>query len=283
MSRCRGGRKSGKRDRPKLCSMIQQVLLRSYAIARRSGLCSSATGGALFYHAYCLYKRLLEREQSRLIQRLARSGSVVVDIGANIGYFTVIMAEAVGNHGAVLAFEPDAQNLNLMRWAICRSGFKNVTVIPAAVGEQSGNTLLYVNPDHPGDHRIYPVAAHRNCQEVPLWSLDDYLERTDQSRELSVIKIDVQGAELQVLRGMTKTLGRYPSVQLLLEFDPQILRQAGADPREVVSFVEAFGFRPFLLGGKAGVRVSSWPQIESLLGVGQYTDVLLSREQVESL
>lgn len=264
----------------RLRDMIQQVLMRSYAIARQSGLWSSVTGGALFYHAYCLYKRLLEREQSRLIRRLARSGSLVVDIGANIGYFTIIMAEAVGDRGAVLAFEPDAQNLRLMRRAVLRSGFTNVTVVPAAVGERTGSALLYVNPDHPGDHRIYPIDTHRKCQEVPLCSLDDYLERTDQMWELSVIKIDVQGAELRVLRGMEKTLRRYPSACLLLEFDPQILRQAGTDPQDLVSFVDALGFRPFLLGGEAGIFASSWSQIEGLLGVGQYADVLLSRERV---
>lgn len=263
--------------------MIQQVLMRSYAITRRAGLWSSSAAGVLFCHAYYLYKRLLEREQSRLIRHLARSGSLAVDIGANVGYFTKIMADAVGERGAVLAFEPDAQNLKLMRHAIRRSGFTHITVVPAAVGERTGSTLLYLNPDHPGDHRIYPSDSRRNCQEVALWSLDDYLERTNQGRELSIIKVDVQGAELQVLHGMEKTLRHCPSVNLLLEFDPQILRQAGTDPKELISFIDGLGFRPFLLKGRVGPSASSWSELEALLGDGQYADVLLSRDQVDGL
>jgi len=263
--------------------MIQQLLVSSYAYARRAGLWSSPLGGTLFLRTYYLYKRLLERRQGELIRRLARTGSLAVDIGANVGYYTSIMAEAVGDRGVVLAFEPDADNLRLLQRAVGGAEHANVTVVPAAVGERNGTVRLYVNPDHPGDHRIYPAGTHEQSRDVEVWSLDDYLGKSGQTRELSLVKIDVQGAELQVLRGMRNTFAKYPQIQILLEFDPELLRQGGASAEDLIAFVNEFAFRPFLLEKGRGLAASTWAHIERLVKADQYVDVLLSREMPHAL
>lgn len=210
---------------------MQQFLVKSYAIARRMGVWSSWLGRDLFPRLYFLYKRLMEENQAHLIHRLARPGTLAIDVGANIGYFTLIMARAVGSEGAVLTFEPDEDNLRSLRQEVQRAGALNVRVVPAAVGERSGTITLYRNEDHPGDHRIYPADAHAKSHEVRLWSLNDFLEGEGSSRDLSLVKIDVQGAELNVLRGLRRTLKRYPQARVLIEFDPELLRQGGQAPK----------------------------------------------------
>jgi len=260
--------------------MIPHLLVRASAIARRVGPWSSVAGMPLFTQAYYSYKGLFEGRQRALIRRLARKGSLAVDVGANIGYFAILMAEAVGEQGAVLAFEPDLENLRLLRAVVARTGSRNVQVIPAALSDRAGRTPLYVNPDHPGDHRLYPVGSHLKGQEVEVWSLDEY--PMSQQLDLSLVKIDVQGAELRVLSGMEKTLSAHRSAHVLLEFDPALLRQAGSDVDTLVALTGDLGFRPFLMTRKGELYTSSWDDIKSVAH-DRYIDVLLSRQSLKVL
>jgi len=261
-------------------AMIPQLLVRASAAARRVGPWSSVAGMPLFTQAYYCYKRLCEGRQRALIGRLVRRGSLAVDVGANIGYFTIVMAEAAGEEGAVLAFEPDSENVRLLRAAVARTGLSNIQVIPAALSNRAGRAPLYVNPDHPGDHRIYPVGSHVKGQEVEIWSLDEY--PVSQQFELSLVKIDVQGAESRVLSGMEKTLSAHPSAHVLLEFDPTLLRQADSDADTLVALTGDLGFHPFLLTKRGEVHASSWSDIKGVAR-DRYIDVLLSRQSVAAL
>jgi len=243
--------------------MIPQLLVRASAAARRVGPWSSVAGMPLFTQAYYCYKRLCEGRQRALIGRLVRRGSLAVDVGANIGYFTIVMAEAAGEEGAVLAFEPDSENVRLLRAAVARTGLSNIQVIPAALSNRAGR-----------------VGSHVKGQEVEIWSLDEY--PVSQQFELSLVKIDVQGAESRVLSGMEKTLSAHPSAHVLLEFDPTLLRQADSDADTLVALTGDLGFHPFLLTKRGEVHASSWSDIKGVAR-DRYIDVLLSRQSVAAL
>jgi FkbM family methyltransferase len=172
--------------------------------------------------------------ETRLIQRLVKPGDTVVDVGANIGYYTLQLASMVGDAGRVFAFEPDPRNFDLLRRNVWQNGYRNVTLVQAAVAARPERLKLYLNPENHGDHRIYAGAGGRDAVDVEAVSLDDYFGgRVDQ---LDLVKLDVQGAEGAALAGMTALVAAGRIGRVVAEFWPRGLLQAGYDPRE---FLEA--------------------------------------------
>lgn len=257
--------------------ILQKVGLHSYRIARRSGVLSWRLGEELYSRAYFFYKQRREAPQAAVIRRVVQPGMLAIDVGANIGFFTTVMARAVGPSGGVLAFEPDAQNVKLLRRTLRRYRLGNVVVIPSALGEYSGRAELWVNADHPADHRMYPFEGHAGGYEVDIVTLDDFMFARADTRRVSIIKIDVQGAELHVLRGMHGMLVRHPSAQLLLEIAPDHLAEGGTRLAEVRDFLVELGFSPFLLTRRGMVRPESWETVEAVARRNGYIDVLFSR------
>jgi FkbM family methyltransferase len=141
------------------------------------------------------------------LARYLRAGDVFYDIGANVGFFTVIGARLVGPTGAVYAFEPVKQNARFVRRNAQRNGFGNVTVIPKAVSDRTGRASLYL-AEYAGG-AVLSVAAPppdlKGTVCVDAVSIDDSCA-TGKLPAPSVVKIDVEGAELHVLNGMRRTL-----------------------------------------------------------------------------
>lgn len=172
---------------------MQSIFLVAYRLVRKSGVFESGVGQACFEGAYDLYKRLFEASHADWLRPLARPGTTVVDIGANIGFFTVQFARWVGSQGRVIAIEPETRNLARLRKRITGQGLaSNVEIVEAVVAEKPGTLNLHLNPDHPGDHRI-------GSEGVPVTSvtLDGLLEDAGWP-EVSLVKVDVQGAEFRV-------------------------------------------------------------------------------------
>jgi len=182
--------------------------------------------------------------EASLIERVARPGMTVVDIGANVGYFTVLLGDRVGVTGRIIAFEPDPTNFSLLGRSIEANLLENVTCEQAAVMGSSGTASLYLSNVNFGDHRVFNAqdderfnaGAARARVEVGAVSLDDYLSRGGITPD--IIKMDIQGAEMAALPGMVRTLSD-PDVVLFCEFWPYGLRRSGAEPRQfLVSLVE---------------------------------------------
>lgn len=264
-------------------SMARRFFVGSYRIVKQSGFLSFGLGQTLYSKAYFFYKRCSEARQTEIVRRLAWPGTVAVDVGANIGYFTTVMARAVGPTGAVLAFEPEEANVRLLRAAVRRTGLHNTVLVSAALGARNGRAALCLNLDNPADHRVYPTNGQTHVSEVEMITLDHYLDTCGNTRPVSLIKVDVQGAELHVLRGMHATLARHPQAHLLLEFDPAMLREGGTDPEDVIAFLRERGFAPFLLERANTLQPSSWEAVETRVTTEGYVDVLLSREPIPEM
>ncbi|MDQ6810931.1 MAG: FkbM family methyltransferase [Actinomycetota bacterium] len=147
---------------------------------------------------------------------LLHPGDVVYDIGANIGWYTLLGARAVGTEGTVVAFEPSVANAALVKENAARNGFVNVSVIPAAVTDGSGwatfldkgsleGRLMKDDTAAQARRRARRPQGYKGSSVVPVLALDSWLAETDQPPP-KVIKIDVEGAEVGALRGMTATL-----------------------------------------------------------------------------
>jgi FkbM family methyltransferase len=176
-----------------------------------------------------------------MLRAHVRPGMTAVDVGANVGFMAVHMADRAGPDGRVLAFEPEPRNFALLSRNARRARWRNLVPIAAAIGDGEGTTRLWLSPRDGGDHRIVPGAGERASIEVPLTTLDRVA--SERRHPIHFVKMDIQGAEAAAIRGMERTL-RDPALRgLVLEFWPQALRTAGEDAADVLRRIRAGGLR----------------------------------------
>ena len=177
-----------------------------------------------------------EPATTRLIQNLVKPGMVFVDVGAHLGYYSLLAARQVGQDGRVYAFEPEPVNYSLLIKNIELNGYRNIIADPRALSNTTGSSNLFVSALDSGRHSIY----HHGLPEtgsvaVDTITLDAFLETQGWPR-VDLVKMDVEGSERDVLEGMSQLLERSKGVKLIMEFNPALLRNAGADP---IRFLEA--------------------------------------------
>jgi FkbM family methyltransferase len=198
------------------------------------------------HKGYWFYGRRREHESMSLFSRLVSPGDRVIEIGGHIGYITLYFACLAGEHGKVIVFEPGPNNLPYIRANV--GGRKNVTLIQSAVADFSGkasfyienytgqnNSLLsdYLELDANLDAAGLRSRVVRSKVEVDCIRLDDFLKDDPAP---SFIKIDVEGAELMVLKGMSQTL-RAANLALMVEVTSRA--------PEVFELLTAAGFKAF--------------------------------------
>ncbi len=191
---------------------------------------------------------LVEAYEGEVLRGLCREGMVAADIGANIGWHTIELAQFGGSAGKVWAFEPEPRNFH----ALCRNIEANrcttVHAVNAAAGAMAGETTLWVSKSHGGDHRTYrdPADPRQRHVSVRILSLDEFW---GPDARVDVVKMDVQGAEGQVLAGMRRTMRANPQMCLMMEFWPQGLSAAGSDPESVLRMMQEEGFGIGIVNG----------------------------------
>ena len=197
--------------------------------------------------------------------KLIRPGFVLVEVGANEGYFTRLFGKLVGKNGHVLAFEPIKQtrdrltkNVNNIEW---------VKVLPYAISDKIGEFPMFI----PGStHGQASLRKHsdpewgeegstytENVRCSPLGQLDDikYLDKID------FMKVDVEGAELEVLKGAQEILKRDHPV-LHLEIEERWMNSFGYGAAEIESFLRRIGYNAFMTYDR------EWITLKSLVGIG---------------
>ncbi|MGH9187323.1 MAG: FkbM family methyltransferase [Acidimicrobiales bacterium] len=164
-----------------------------------------------------------EPNNSALLSSILRPGDVFVDLGANIGYYTLLASSRVGEGGSVIAVEALPQIFELLKKNVVANGLRNVRLVNVAVAGEAGELPIYgAGPENRGmsssvPHDDWPIEA-----VVPAAPLDEILTPEERAR-VKVIKIDIEGGELVVLERLVETLGLYPhDVQLLVELAPYI-------------------------------------------------------------
>jgi FkbM family methyltransferase len=178
------------------------------------------------------------KAEQAIMARLVKPGMTVVDVGANVGLYTLFMAGLVGPGGRVIAFEPDPDLAALLRDNCAANGAANVEAHPAALGSSADRLILHRLTLNSGENHLGSQgrSAFRRPVEVDVAAFDSLLPgvRPD------FVKVDVQGWELNVLRGMEATL-RESEALVYLEFWPDGLRRAGSAPGDLFSFVRGLG------------------------------------------
>lgn len=183
-----------------------------------------------------------ERETSRIFVRIVESGKNVIDLGANIGYYTLLASKLVGAKGQVFAFEPLPSNLDYLRKNIELNNCSNVVIVPAAAGNFTGDGSFQLYADPTLGHLLRNNHPKENVMHVPTVRLDDFLARQGWPR-IDIIKADLEGGEVDALSGMTETCDRNPDVKLLLEYNSKTIMRAGHSVKEFFRAISHLGFR----------------------------------------
>lgn len=242
-----------------------------------------------FRSAYFIYKRLIEDPFFALTERhpeIFKNGHVL-DIGANIGYTACTFARAISPGFKVFAFEPELHTYNLLIKSIQHARMnEKVCSIRSAVGESEGTIELWRNRSHNGDHRTVTdelkqlLPDHNDeIQSVPITSIDGFIE-SNNSIPIAFVKMDVQGYELPVCRGMEKMLVDNPSVVVAFEYSPNETRQLGFDEAELPDFFQSRGFQLSIIEHSGKLVPVNQADLKNHLGKRGYLDVLASRRAV---
>ena len=251
--------------------LIQALCLKAYRAAAASRLSRTSVGKRLFVSVYDFYKQRFEAQAAEVLRNWIRPGATVIDIGANMGFFTLRFARWVGPTGRVIAVEPETENLRRLRHRLERSGLTaNVDVIEGVAAEEPGMLRLAINPFHPADHRI-----GKEGLPVRAWTVDELVAARGWPA-ISLIKIDVQGAELRVLRGARATLARFHP-RLFVEIDDGALEDAGFTADLLFDEIERHGYRPYdpaepsvpLSSPKAALRRRALGYADHLFAAGE--------------
>ena len=201
--------------------------------------------GPLWLHAddqvitpWIRHYRSWEATESAFLRSLLKPGMTVIDVGANVGYTTLLTSRAVGPLGRVLAVEPEPTNYALLCANIWAAGALNVQPIRAAAHRTTGAVSLSLSGDNSGDHRCYTHSSATRMIEVRSVRLDDVL-RPDVP--VDVVKIDVQGMEQVVVQGMESVIARTHPV-LLVEFWPSAIEELGERSIDVLTYYRSLGY-----------------------------------------
>jgi FkbM family methyltransferase len=197
-----------------------------------------------------------EPEVKALVSGEIKKGDTVLDIGANIGYYTLIFARLSGDSGCVFAFEPEPENFQLLKKNIECNSYRNVILEPLAVSESSKIMKLCLNKDNQADNRlINSINNLQNFIDVNSISLDDYFR--DYSGKIDFVKIDAQGAEAAIIKGMDGILRKNKDIKLLVEFWPFGLNYCGSSADLFLKLLSGYGFifHKVSLGSNALIKV----------------------------
>jgi FkbM family methyltransferase len=184
---------------------------------------------------------LMGNEDKAAYQRWILPGMTVVDIGANQGLYALLFSGLVGPTGSVLAFEPEPDMFTSLVQNCRANAAANVECQQLALGARAGAGTLHRSLIHGGDNRIAPGLNDKITKsvEIRIATLDEAVG----ARRVDFIKMDVQGWESEVFQGMDQVLRNNENLQIYFEFWPQALRNAGANPRDVLAFLIARRFR----------------------------------------
>lgn len=229
-----------------------------------------------------------EPAEARLLRRFLRPGDRVLDVGANVGYFTLIAARAVGASGAVVAVEPVEANADALDRNVAVNGFTNVTTRRVAVDAVDGTVDVGLadepfarerGQDATSGH--YTVGGALLSRRVPSVTLDRLSADFSPGRPVRLVKIDVEGMEERALEGFRATLGSSPPDAIMMEANAASLRSHGASDRAIRAVLRSSGYRLCRIG--LGGRLVVTPGGPGITRGNRVDNVLAVHERISDL
>ena len=211
---------------------------------------------------------LMGRSDLQLFRSLVRPGMTVIDVGANQGVFTLAFAEMVGPSGKVISFEPDPEMFAALHRNVTANAKPWIELHQIALGSAEGTLPLRRSPLNRGDSRLQPTSCGAGLIEVQVATLDHRLA----GRSVDLVKMDVQGWEGAVLKGMQSCLASARPPWIHLEVCPYLLERAGSSFAEVQSILMDHSYE--LREGDLGQAPLNLEHVRRLRGALGYVNVL---------
>lgn len=191
----------------------------------------------------CLhYSGVWEPMETRHFMALLGQGCTVLDIGANIGYYTLIASRLVGASGRVFAFEPGRQTFARLSKNVAVNNLENTYLNDCALGDQTCEVTLYHYPGNDRGSNSLFLIERSGSETVQMTTLDSFILQ-NRIAHIDLVKMDVEGAEVKVLRGGMGLFSRRDAPFLMVEVSPACLQAAGTSADELVSMLREFGYR----------------------------------------
>ena len=194
-----------------------------------------------------------EQLTTNVFKEYLKPGMVVLDLGANIGFYTMLARSLVGPRGKVFAFEPSPHNVGLIKASAKTNHFDNVTIIEAAVADKVGKATLYLAPDYITEHSLHDYYenpkpnAKQNQTIVRVTTVDSFLKKQVGNMKIDFIKMDIEGSETKALKGMKETLQKNDRLILITEFWINGFYLSNSTPEKYLKAIQKFGFKIYFI------------------------------------
>jgi len=230
-----------------------------------------------------LLYRQREVETTKAFKSYLELGQTVIDIGSNIGYYVLMEAAKVSSRGRVYAIEASPHNVEILRKNVEFNRYKNIVDIEfAAISDKSGTAKLHIT-NRSNLHTLTRVpemdkyVKFKNVFDIPAFTLDDFIKyKGIEARSIDVIRMDIEGHEVNALKGMSKTLKKAGSLILFIEIHPKLIKQNPDYTYE--SFLRELNSHGFELM-ESFLSLSS--RVDKRINLNKINDLLIFHEAVE--
>lgn len=186
------------------------------------------------------YYGAFEPKEGELVKSLLKPGDIMIDLGANIGYYTIFAANLVGTTGEIHAFEPIPSTFARLATNTQLNNLQNVRLNQCAASDQHGTVDMYDFPGNSGSNSFGKHPEATTSFSVPTIRLDDYVKEHG-LKKITLIKMDIEGAEVLALRGMHDVIMEYRP-QFLIEVNSHCLSQLGFSVNDLVHTIQDYGY-----------------------------------------
>jgi len=208
------------------------------------------------------------------IRKIVEEGDRVIDVGANIGYHSILCAELVGNNGKVFSFEPNPHVFRMLNDSIFINGFRNrVKLFRNAAFNENKKLKLVWGAQHMLGHLALEgeETGTKNEFDVDAIKLDDVIP--NEFLPIKLMKIDVEGAESFALEGAKKILEKSPNMKMIMEWSTKHMNRNKIDIGKFIDFLKSYDFSVKSLGQLGKLNSIEWEELKKI----PTTDILLSR------
>ena len=179
-----------------------------------------------------------EKTETKIVKQIVKEGDIVIDVGAHIGYYTLIFAKIVGTKGKVFAFEANKKNFDILEKNVLKNNFKNVICENMIISDKIGKVQMY-SLDSSTANRLFDEGGNDKI-EVDSITLDEYFKQ--QSKKINFIKLDIQGAEPLAIKGMNQIMENNSEIKIIQEWWPDGIKKFDIEPTEHIINLEKKGY-----------------------------------------